>query len=183
MDGAPRRPAVVRQRSDSQGRALSPADSVMSIGSSRGPLLSWMFHHLRRENQDSLTKEDLRRLLDVEMDNEQLDEAFENLDMDGDGLVSFEEFMGGFARFLLEAPTTPGRDRNSLLLGEAGLQRRASGRRRGSARRRLLDEELYESAAGGVVNGAGQGKENGGPGVKPSESFARSLGTLSSHNR
>ena len=188
MDGPPRRPPVLRQRSDSQGRALSPADSVTSLGGTRAPLLSVMFHHIRRDNQDSLTKEDLRRLLDVDMDNEQLDEAFENLDVDGDGRVSQDEFLGGFARFLLEAPTTPGKDRNSLLLGigqEQGGQRgRGGGRKRGSVRRRLVDEECYESTAGThAMNGAERPSENGEPAVKPSETFAGSLSTLSSHNK
>ena len=191
MDGPPRRPPVLRQRSDSQGRALSPADSVTSIGSTRGPLLSVMFHHIRRDNQDSLTKEDLRRLLDVDMDNEQLDEAFENLDVDGDGRVSLDEFLGGFARFLLEAPTTPGKDRNSLLLAEQGSQRGSGrggggGRKRGSVRRRLVDEECFESSeTTHAVNGGGAERpgENGGPAVKPSETFDGSLSTLSSHNR
>ena len=182
MDGPPRRPPVLRQRSD---RTLSPADSVTSIGSTRAPLLSVMFHHIRRDNQDSLTKEDLRRLLDVDMDNEQLDEAFENLDVDGDGRVSQDEFLGGFARFLLEAPTTPGKDRNSLLLGggpEQGGQRgRGGGRRRGSVRRRLVDEECFESATDThAMNGA---ERPGGPAAKPSETFAGSLSTLSSHNK
>ncbi|CAI8027525.1 hypothetical protein GBAR_LOCUS15735 [Geodia barretti] len=188
MDGPPRRPPVLRQRSDSQGRALSPADSVTSLGGTRAPLLSVMFHHIRRDHQDSLTKEDLRRLLDVDMDNEQLDEAFENLDVDGDGRVSQDEFLGGFARFLLEAPTTPGKDRNSLLLGigqEQGGQRgRGGGRKRGSVRRRLVDEECYESTAGThAMNGAERPSENGEPAVKPSETFAGSLSTLSSHNK
>ena len=187
MDVHSRRPLVQRQRSDSTGRALSPTDSVASsIGSSHGPLLMWVFKHIRRENQDSLTKEDLRRLLDVDIDNEQLDEAFENLDMDGDGRVSLDEFLSGFARFLREAPTTPGKDIHHMLLASGGLmdpsqQRpRTSGRKRGSLRRRLVDEECYES----TDNGVGRVSEvNGEPTVKPSENFDQSLGTLSSHNR
>jgi hypothetical protein len=145
-----------------------------------------MFEHIRRENQDSLTKEDLRKLLEVDIDNEQLDEAFENLDTDGDGRVSLDEFLSGFARFLREAPTTPGHDRHpdfALLRasgghGEPVVRLRASGKKRGgSARRSLVVEECYESAD----NGADQ--VNGGPAVRPSEDFAQSLVTLSSHNR
>lgn len=142
-----------------------------------------MFHHIRQDNQDSLSKEDLRRLLDVDMDNEQLDEAFENLDVDGDGRVTLEEFLGGFARFLLEAPMTPGKDRNSMLLAAGLDQSGQRARRRGSMRRRLVDEECFESTDPHAVNGAERPGENGGPAVKPSENFAESLGTLSSHNR
>ena len=183
MDGHFRRPPVQRQRSDSTGRALSPTDSVTSIGSSHGPMLMWVFKHIRRENQDSLTKEDLRRLLDVDIDNEQLDEAFENLDMDGDGRVSLDEFLSGFARFLREAPTTPGKDRHPLLLSsgcytDSGQQRprTSSVNKRGSMRRRLVDEECFESCEKSV-------EVNGEPATKPSEDFARSLNTLTSHNR
>lgn len=175
------------QRSDSAGRTLSPSDSVTSI---HAPLLTWMFTHIRRENQDSLTKEDLRKLLglEVDIDNEQLDEAFENLDMDGDGRVSLDEFLGGFARFLREAPTTPGSERAEFALlrvsGDLAAQQRGrtSGKKRGSVRRRLVDEECFESTAG---NGAETGhvEMNGGPAIKPSENFALSLDTLSSHNR
>ena len=180
MDGPPRRQL---QRNDSAGRALSPTDSVTSIGSSHGPLLTWMFKHIQRENQGFLTKEDLRRLLGVDINNEQLDEAFENLDTDGDGRVSLEEFLAGFARFLREAPTTPGKDRHPLLrasghscLGEP-VQLRP--KKRGSVRRRIVDEEYYET----TENGDGRVELNGGPAVKPSEDFSQSLGTLSSQNR
>lgn len=193
MDGVPRRPTVSVQRQqsiDSTGRALSPTDSVISI-SSHVPLLTWMFEHIRREDQDSLTKEDLRRLLEVDIDNEQLDEAFENLDMDGDGRVSLDEFLGGFARFLREAPMTPGPDRHlnfALLRANGGhgepahseQQRpRPGGKKRGSVRRRLVDkEECYESTDKGADM-----EVNGGPAVKPSENFSQCLVTLSSHNR
>lgn len=195
MDGHPRRPppiGLVRQGSDSVERAISPTDSVASlaslasIGSSHGPLLRWVFKHIRRENQDSLTKEDLRKLLGVDIDNEQLDEAFENLDLDGDGRVSLNEFLSGFTRFLCEAPPTPGRDRHPLLrvasgLGEQATQRPRNGgkKKRGSMRRRLVDEEYFESTG----HDAGQVEVNGEPAVKASEDFYQSLTTLSSHNR
>ena len=184
MDSLPRRLSAL-QRTDGAGRTLLPSDSVSSI-SSHDTLLVWMFEHIRRENQDSLTKEDLRKLLEVDIDNEQLDEAFENLDTDGDGRVSLDEFLSGFARFLREAPTTPGHDRHpdfALLRasgghGEPAVRLRAGGKKRGgSARRSLVVEECYESAD----NGADQ--VNGGPAVRPSEDFAQSLVTLSSHNR
>ena len=185
MDSLPRRLTAL-QRSDSGGRTLSPSDSVTSI-SSHGALLVWMFDHIRRENQDSLTKEDLRKLLDVDMDNEQLDEAFENLDTDGDGRVSQDEFLGGFARFLREAPATPGHDlhpdfallRASGGHGEPAVRLRAGGKKRGSARRSLVVEECYES----TNNGGDRVEVNGEPAVKPSEGFAQSLVTLSSQNR
>lgn len=189
MDSLPRRiSSLQRQRSDSAGHTLSPSDSVTSISSYR-PLLMWMFTHIRRENQDSLTKEDLRKLLglEVDVDNEQLDEAFENLDMDGDGRVSMDEFLGGFARFLREAPTTPGHERQAefaLLRAsvEPPVQLRTNGKRRGSVRRRLVDEECFESTS---ANGTETGhlEVNGDPTVKPSENFAQSLDTLSSNNR
>ena len=184
MDGHPRRPPpILRQKSDSvDERAISPTDSIASIGTSHGPLLMAVFKHIRRENQDSLTKEDLRKLLGVDIDSEQLDEAFENLDMDGDGRVSLNEFLSGFARFLYEAPPTPGRDRHPLLravggLGEMGTQRaRNGGKKRGSTRRRLVDEECFESTDHDA-------EVNGEPAVKPSGDFYESLTTLSSHNR
>lgn len=175
----------MRQGSDAVERALSPTDSIASIGSSHGPLLTWMFKNIRRENQESLTKEDLRKLLGVDLDNEQLDEAFENLDLDGDGRVSLSEFLSGFTRFLCEAPTTPGKDRHPLLrvgvcLGEPGPQRPRTGvKKRGSMRRRLLDEECYET----TDSDRERVEMNGDPAVKPSEDFHQSLATLSSHNR
>lgn len=192
MDSLPRRiPSLQRQRSDSAGHTLSPSDSVTSISSYR-PLLMWMFTHIRRENQDSLTKEDLRKLLglEVDIDNEQLDEAFENLDMDGDGRVSLDEFLGGFARFLREAPTTPGHEKQAefALLrasGESPGQRaRNNGKKRGSVRRRLVDEECFESTAEkGTETSHLHVEINGEPTVQPSENFSQSVDTLSSHNR
>ena len=182
MDSVPRRlPGL--QRGESAGRMLSPTDSVSSV-SSHGALLVWMFEHIRRENQDSLTKEDLRKLLEVDIDNEQLDEAFEKLDTDGDGRVSLEEFIGGFSRFLREVPATPGHERHpdlALLRASSGQGEPAVRLRpkRGSVRRRPVDEECYESAD----NGADRLEVNGEPAVKPSKDFAQSLVTLSSHNR
>ena len=187
MDAYPKR----FQRTESSGRALSPTDSVISIGSFR-PSLVWLFNHIRRQDQDALTKEDLRRLLDVDVDNVQLEEAFENLDTDRDGQISLDEFLAGFARFLREAPVTPGADKRktfSVLLRRTHAQSghaeparpsapSATGRAGGhrpSLRRRIIEEECFESVDGG-------GKMNG-DNVEPSENFSRSLVILSSHNR
>ena len=88
---------------------LSPSDSVMSIGAFR-PSLVWLFNHIRREDRDYLTKEDLKQLLGSKVDSTQLDEAFENLDLDKDREISLDEFIAGFAKFWKEAPHTPGSD-------------------------------------------------------------------------
>ena len=185
MDSYPKRSF---QRTESTGRALSPTDSVISLGSFR-PSLVWLFNHIRRKDQDSLTKEDLRKLLDVDMDNAQLDEAFENLDTDRDGQVSLDEFLAGFARFLREAPVTPGYDKRAsfnFLLGRTHAQSshaeqsrrgaRSSGLR-ASLRRRLAEEECFESTD------SAKKVEMNGDSVEPSEDFSRSLVILSSHNR
>ena len=192
MDSLPRRPlfSLHRQRSDSFGRALSPTDSVASISSYR-PLLVWLFKHIRRKDQETLTKEDFRKLLEVDVDNEQLDEAFENLDMDGDGRVSLDEFLGGFARFLREAPMTPGYDKHpglALLRGSGDHAELAQSgpkavKKRGSVRKRPVEEECFESTDNGGVTGKERVEVNGGPHLEPSEDFSRCLVTLSSHNR
>ena len=88
---------------------LSPSDSVMSIGAFR-PSLVWLFNRIRREDRDYLTKEDLKQFLGAKVDSTQLDEAFENLDLDKDGEISLDEFIAGFAKFQKEAPHTPGSD-------------------------------------------------------------------------
>ena len=160
---------------DSSGRALSPTDSVASLSSFR-PSLVWLFKHIRRKDQDVLEKEDLRKLLGVDIDNEQLDEAFENLDMDGDGCVSLDEFIGGFARFLREAPVTPKADnRRSFRLRNQGERSGLS--RKGSKRRSRLIEEEFST------DGRGAMEMNGDHVEQPSENFSRSMITLSSHNK
>lgn len=182
MDSYPKRSF---QRTESTGRALSPTDSVLSISSFR-PSLVVLFNHIRRKDQDALTKEDLRRLLGLDIDSAQLDEAFENLDTDGDGQISLDEFLAGFARFLREAPVTPGYDKRAsfnFLLGRAHAQAEQTRRGarasslRSSVRRRLAEEECFESTD------SGKKVEMNGDSVEPSEDFSRSLVILSSHNR
>ena len=148
---------------------LSPTDSCVSISSFR-PSLVWLFNHIRREGTENLTKEDLRQLLGATVDNVQLNEAFLHLDLDGDGEISLDEFIGGFARFWKEAPHTPGYEKlrfsfpshsSSGVTGGGGGGGRA--------------EEHYE----------GEGGENHyhGEEEEPSEEFKTSLIQLSSHNR
>ena len=156
---------------------LSPSDSMISLGSFR-PSLVWLFNHIRREDQENLTKEDLRLLLGATVDNSQLDEAFVNLDMDGDGEISLDEFLAGFARFWKEAPHTPGYEAKGYKFTFNSLPRR-------SRQRYLREEDFYETTpqtevhvnGGEASNGAG-GEESG-----PSEDFMKTLDTLSSHNR
>ena len=157
---------------------LSPSDSVASLSSFR-PSLVWLFNHIRRdEERESLTKEDLRQLLGAAVDNAQLDEAFTRLDTDGDGEVSLDEFLSGFARFWKEAPHTPGHEslHKSFFMSPQHL---------GSAPDPVVvgdeadhgvvveQEEFFETSLDGT-------KENGG-GV--SENFQQHLEVLSSHNR
>lgn len=84
----------------------------MSIGAMR-PSLVWLFNHIRPEDRDYITKNDLHALMGgkSQVDTGQLDEAFENLDMDRDGEVSLDDFVAGFAKFWKEAPHTPGIER------------------------------------------------------------------------
>ena len=149
---------------------LSPSDSVISLGSFR-PSLVWLFNHIRREDQENLTKEDLGLLLGASLDNSQLDEAFTNLDVDGDGEISLDEFLAGFTRFWQEAPNTPGYESKAFTFNS--LPRR----------KRRMQEDYYETASlQQVVNGAGRDyagtTEQG-----PTEEFMKSLVVLSSHNR
>ncbi len=97
------------RRSSSSIVPRSRSDSTASIGSLR-PSLVWLFNHIRRDETECLTKEDLQQLLGATVDSSQLDEAFGHLDMDKDGEISLDEFIAGFAKFWKEAPHTPGYD-------------------------------------------------------------------------
>ena len=132
---------------------ISPSDSVISIGQFR-PSLVWLFNHIRQEDRDALTKDDLRELLGASVDSVQLDLAFQHLDTNRSGEISLDEFLGGFAQFLKEAPHTP-RPPHYVNFTRP-------------RRRRLETEEFFEAAE----------EEEG-----PSEDFKRSLTILSSHNR
>ena len=82
---------------------LSPTGSLL-----RGfrPSLHWLFQHIRGSGErDYVTKEDLRVILRGEVDSNDLDEAFDRLDSDGNGQITEDEFMNGFATFLVEAST------------------------------------------------------------------------------
>ena len=146
---------------------LSPTDSCVSISSFR-PSLVWLFNHIRREGRENLIKEDLRQLLGASVDNAQLNEAFTHLDLDGDGEISLDEFIGGFARFWKEAPHTPGYEKLRFSFPGHPLEER-----RGIVKEKI--EEHYEGEGG--ENNCHVDEE------EPSEEFKRSLIQLSSHNR
>lgn len=147
---------------------LSPSDSCVSISSFR-PSLVWLFNHIRHEGRENLIKEDLRQLLGASVDNAQLNEAFEHLDVDGDGEISLDEFIGGFARFWKEAPHTPGYEK--LRFTFPGHPAAAPVR---AVPERV--EEHYEGEGGGENHFHEEEAE-------PSDEFKRSLVQLSSHNR
>lgn len=145
---------------DSMGSPTQPElhERSMSLGSIR-PSLVWLFNHIRQEDSASLSKEDLRKFLGSQVDSVQLDQAFENLDVDGDGEISLEEFIAGFARFWKEAPHAKD---NQFSLSPSHLlpvQKRVS-------------EEQYE------YGGEEYSKSTG-----PSEHFQKTLSALSSHNK
>lgn len=150
---------------------LSPTDSCVSISSFR-PSLVWLFNHIRQEGRENLSKEDLRQLLGASVDNAQLNEAFMHLDLDGDGEISLDEFLGGFAKFWKEAPHTPGYEKLRFSFpshsspSRSGVMEERGGRR----------EERYEGEGG--ENHYHDDNEE-----EPSDEFKRSLILLSSHNR
>ena len=156
---------------------LSPSDSMISLGSFR-PSLVWLFNHIRREDQENLSKEDLRLLLGATVDNSQLDEAFVNLDMDGDGEISQDEFLAGFARFWREAPHTPGYEAKGFTFTFNSLPRR-------NRQKYLREEDFYETTPQSEmhVNGGEAGNGEGEEETGPSQDFMKTLDTLSSHNR
>ena len=148
-----------------QHPSLNPTDSLSSI---RPPLV-WLFNHIRQEGKSSLYKEDLQKLVGPQVDPSQLDQAFENLDADGDGEVSQEEFISGFARFWRETPDTPGIEKKcDFSFSPSHFL--------GGGRNRLPSEEHYEYDGNELC-----GEEEEVP--EPNEQFQRTLGVLSSHNK
>lgn len=153
---------------------LSPSDSCTSLGSFR-PSLVWLFNRIRHEDQDCLTKDDLCHLLGTTVDSAQLDEAFERLDLDGDGLISLDEFIAGFATFWREAPHTP--TPAGSLAEKAGF----------AFPTRQLIEEHYESQRNGSHDSRNGSHDSRKGSVDydetPSVEFESALNVLSSHNR
>ncbi len=148
--GSPKRPS------------LTPSESSLSLGSIC-PSLVKLFNHIRQPDRTSLSKDDLRKLIGSQVDNAQLDMAFENLDVNKDGEISLDEFISGFSRFWKEAPPTPGMDIKTFSPSHLLPPRRP------------LAEEHYEYGGeeeeGEALNGG------------PTEEFQRTLLALSSHNR
>ncbi len=143
---------------------LTPTDSLSSI---RPPLV-WLFNHIRQEGKSSLYKEDLQKLVGPQVDPTQLDQAFENLDADGDGEVSQEEFIAGFTRFWKETPDTPGIEKKyDFSFSPSHIM--------GGRRNRLLSEEHFEYGGEEMCEEEDL--------VEPNEQFQRTLCVLSSHNR
>ena len=156
--------------------ASLPMDSVSSLIGPLRPSVMWMFNHIRREDQEAITKEDLKRLLGVN-DSEsstQLDEAFERLDVDEDGQISLEDFMTGFARFLREAPNTPGPEASLKVFDLPPTHAIRYDSARANAPKMM--EECYESHSDENCSINSVTKE-------PSIQFQHSLAALSSHNR
>lgn len=157
-----------RQRSsstesmDSPKPPLNPSGSTMSLGS-RPPLV-WLFNHIRQEGKTALSKEDLQKLVGPQVDPNQLDLAFENLDADKDGVVSMDEFIAGFSRFWRETPDTPAHKQYNFNVTSPAHSLR---------RKRLPSEEHYEYLGEDSVQ-----EETG-----PDEEFQRTMCVLSSHNR
>ena len=143
---------------------LLPTDSLGSLR----PSLVWLFNHIRQDEERNLTKEDLKKLLGSQMNSSQLDQAFENLDTNGDGEISLDEFIAGFAKFWKEAPHTP------ASLGEQQIFKFSPSHMIEPLRQRVLVEEHYE------YGGEETEKEKK---ASPSEHFQRMLSALSSHNR
>ena len=131
------------------------------------PSLHCLFQHIRGSGErDYVTKEDLRVILRGEVDSQDLDEAFDRLDSDGNGRITEDEFMNGFATFLVHASTTANEEDDSDTTVGGHTFRRNSSMRRS---RRPLKEILYE---------AQEGDEKA-----PSEHFKKSLKHLSVHRR
>lgn len=175
-NGVERKKLYQRQRSSSadstdldppgpQPPPLSSTDSSLSLGSIRPPLV-WLFNHLRQEGRTSLVKQDLEKLVGPQVDPVQLNQAFENLDADGDGVVSMDEFIAGFARFWRNTPDTPSHKHHEFNISPShSLDWR---------KQQLPSEEHYEYCGEETMD-----KDEGGP----DEEFQKTLCVLSSHNR
>lgn len=131
------------------------------------PSLHWLFQHIRGSGErDYVTKEDLRLILRGEVDSHDLDEAFDRLDSDGNGRITEDEFMTGFATFLVHASTTANEEDDfDTTVGGHTFRRNSSMRRS----RKPVKEILYE---------AQEGEEK-----IPSDQFKNSLKHLSLHRR
>ena len=143
---------------------LKQSLSTVSLGSIC-PSLVRLFNHMRQENRNTLTKDDLRKMVGPQVDSYQLDQAFENLDVDGDGQISLDEFIAGFSRFWKEAPHTPSLDgKEQFGFSPSHLM---------AVQERDVSEERYE------YSGEEAFDKDGGP----TEQFQKTLLALSSHNR
>ena len=141
-----------------------PQTPLSPTGSLRGwrPSLVWLFNHIRADDRDYLTKEDLVNILGGTIDSAELDEAFEKLDTDGDGRIKIDEFMGGFATFLRDAHHSPMHGPDMAMRQRSGSFRR---------KRRPIQELFYESGSS-VEEGA-----------TPPPGFKQSLSFISPQNR
>ncbi len=165
MDSQPRLYSMDSLKRISERSVPSPTDSLLRTMGHYRPSLVWLFDHIRRGENTTLSKEDLQQLLGSSVDSAELDEAFDNLDIDGDGEISLDDFLAGFARFLKEAPDTPGYDKSRAFSFLPQFL---------SPRHSRMHEEQYETKAEpDAVNGVSE----------PPNNFQMSLALLSANNR
>ena len=132
------------------------------------PSLAVLFHQFRRSSdRDYLTKEDLR---EVFVDASELDEAFAKLDSDGNGRITLEEFMAGFATFLRQTQSGGASEDKSDTSPRTDSGFRRSGSTRRSARRRPIPEIYFESDTTSSEE-------------KPGDTFTTSIKPLSSQTK
>ena len=152
------------------GYLLTPLSPTGSLLRGWRPSLAALFHQFRgSSDRDYLVKEDFS---EVFIDASQLDKAFEVLDSDGNGRITLDEFMAGFATFLRQSQSScklpPSTETDSPPLQQN--EDKKGFRIRRSVRRRPIPEIFFETTDNSSNNNDDK--------QKPTETFKTSLKPL-----